>query len=58
MTIAVSLATKPRPEKELVGLVYSFTPRERDTTRSWYRRPAVLGARVLGAAVALNIIFW
>src|SRR4029078_906722 len=27
VTIVVSLATRPRPEQELVGLVYSLTPR-------------------------------
>lgn len=27
VTILVSLGTRPRPESELVGLVYSLTPR-------------------------------
>src|SRR5467141_3037770 len=30
VTIAVSLITRPRPEKDLVGLVYSLTPRLRE----------------------------
>ena len=58
VTVAVSLATRPRPEQELVGLVYSLTPRERTNERRWYRRPALLGACVLAAAVALNVMFW
>ncbi|MGC8522647.1 MAG: sodium:solute symporter family transporter, partial [Steroidobacteraceae bacterium] len=58
VTIVVSLMTRPGPEQDLVGLVYSLTPRERTTARRWYRRPAVLGACVLAAAVALNVMFW
>ncbi|HXE63682.1 MAG TPA: sodium:solute symporter family protein [Bryobacteraceae bacterium] len=57
-TLLVSLATRPRPESELTGLVYSLTPRPRDDAARWFERPAVLGAIVLGMAVALNIIFW
>ncbi|MEO6238558.1 MAG: sodium:solute symporter family protein, partial [Vicinamibacterales bacterium] len=30
VTILVSLATRPRPESELTGLVYSLTPRQND----------------------------
>jgi uncharacterized sodium:solute symporter family permease YidK len=29
-----------------------------DSARRWHRRPAVLGACVLAAAVALNVMFW
>ena len=58
MTIVVSLATRPRADHELVGLVYSMTPREASGTTRWYRRPAVLGICVLAAALVLNIIFW
>jgi SSS family solute:Na+ symporter len=58
VTIAVSLATRPRPEKELVGPVYSRTPHERSVARRGHLRPAVLGACVLAAAVALNVMFW
>jgi solute:Na+ symporter, SSS family len=57
VTIVVSLLTRARPAHELVGLVYSLTPRplERD---AWYARPALLAAGVLGAVLLLNILFW
>src|SRR2546421_396845 len=44
VTVGVSLVTRPRPEKELVGLVYSLTPRPSEAGRPWYARPAALGA--------------
>jgi SSS family solute:Na+ symporter len=58
ITIAVSLMTKPRPDEEMKGLVYALTPIPKDAGEPWYRRPAALGAVVLVAAVALNVIFW
>jgi SSS family solute:Na+ symporter len=58
VTIAVSLVTKPRDEKDLVGLVYSLTPKQTDDGEAWYARPAVLGSCVLAGALVLNIVFW
>lgn len=60
VTVVVSLATRGRPEDELRGLVYSLTPRVNggDAALPWYKRPAVLAASVLGATVALNVVFW
>jgi SSS family solute:Na+ symporter len=58
LTIAISLVTRPRDEKELVGLVYSLTPRQTTEGLAWYRRPAVLGAIVLAVSLALNVYFW
>jgi SSS family solute:Na+ symporter len=57
ITVAVTLITKPREEKELVGLVYSLTDRPSEEHLSWYQRPAYLGGLVLILAVVLNIIF-
>jgi SSS family solute:Na+ symporter len=57
-TIVISLATRPREEKELVGLVYSLTPRPGEAGVVWYKRPAALGVAVLVLALILNIIFW
>jgi len=58
VTVAVSLATRPRAEPELTGLVYSLTPRLKSPPgEPWYARPAVLGALVIAGAIALNIIF-
>jgi SSS family solute:Na+ symporter len=58
VTIVVSLMTKARAESELAGLVYSLTERPKEDRLVWYKRPTVLGAIVLAAALALNIIFW
>jgi len=58
VTIVVSMFTKPREDKELVGLVYSLTERPKDEGGPWYTRPAVLGVIVMVAAVALNALFW
>jgi SSS family solute:Na+ symporter len=60
LTILVSLVTRPRPEEELRGLVYSLTPRAgaTDAQLTWYARPAVLATFVLVATLVLNIIFW
>ncbi|WP_433972579.1 sodium:solute symporter family protein [Tunturiibacter lichenicola] len=57
ITTAVSLVTKPRPEPELVGLVYSLTPRPIDTHLNWYQKPAILGVVVLAMLIALNLVF-
>lgn len=57
VTILISLVTKPREEKELVGLVYSLTPKPNEEHLPWYSRPAWLGVGVLAIALVLNIIF-
>ena len=60
MTVLVSLLTRPRPEAELRGLVYSLTPKagSGDSLLPWYARPAVLAGIVLTATLILNLIFW
>ena len=58
VTIAVSLLTKPRDDRELVGLVYSLTERPRDERLPWYQRPAIVGILVLAATAALNLVFF
>ena len=58
VTLLVSLFTKPKPERTLVGLVYSLTPRQRDKTKIWYKNPLVLGIIVLIITFILNIIFY
>jgi len=58
VTILISLVTRARAEKDLVGLVYSLTTRPKDDEISWFRRPATLAVAVLFAALVLNIIFW
>jgi SSS family solute:Na+ symporter len=58
VTIVVSLLTKPRPDEELRGLVYSLTERPKDAGEPWYRRPAALAVVVLAMTLALNLIFF
>ena len=58
MTVVISLLTKPRPDAELVGLVYSLTERPKEDGGAWYLRPATLGAIVLAGTLLLNIVFY
>jgi SSS family solute:Na+ symporter len=58
LTILVSLATRPRDEKELAGLVYSLTERPKEDRAAWYSRTVVLAVIVLSLTLVLNIIFW
>jgi solute:Na+ symporter, SSS family len=58
VTAIVSLLTRPRPDNELKGLVYSLTPRPEDPQGIWYKRPAVLGVIVLVLTLLLNFIFF
>jgi SSS family solute:Na+ symporter len=57
VTAAVSLATQPRPERELVGLVYSLTPKPVESHMAWYQKPATLAIAVLVMLVVLNLVF-
>jgi SSS family solute:Na+ symporter len=58
VTVTVSLLSQPQAESELVGLVYSLTPRLKIRSESWYRQPETLAAGVLLATIALNIWFF
>lgn len=58
VTFLVTLVTKPKPDQELVGLVYSLTPLAREEHTSLFRRPAFWGAVALIVLVVLQIIFW
>jgi SSS family solute:Na+ symporter len=57
ITVVVSLATRPRPDEELRGLVYSLTPKVGGETGPWYMRPVVLGVIAIAAVVVLDLIF-
>jgi SSS family solute:Na+ symporter len=57
VTVLVSRMSAPRPEPELVGLVYSLTPKPVEGHLEWYQKPATLAIVVLVMALALNIIF-
>ena len=58
VTIAISLLTTAPAEKGLEGLVYSLTKMPTDEGLAWYQKPAPLGALILVAVAALNILFW
>jgi solute:Na+ symporter, SSS family len=57
LTVAVSLVTRPRPEKELEGLVYGLTKLKHDEGASWYLRPGPIAVAVIVLLVLLNIWF-
>jgi SSS family solute:Na+ symporter len=62
LSIGVTLVTKPRPADELVGLVYSETPKEQRTDPKeagypWYRRTLPLAGVALAMVIVLNAIF-
>ena len=57
VTVAISLMTKPRPEPELVGLVYSLTPKPVEEHLAWWQKPASLAIAVLVLLVILNLVF-
>jgi SSS family solute:Na+ symporter len=57
ITVAVSLATKPKAEAELKGLVYGLTEIPHDEV-AWYKRPVPLAIIVGAALVILNLLFW
>ena len=57
-TYVISLFTERKPENQLVGLVYSLTPRQQDKNRVWYKNPLWLAIIVLVITVFLNILFY
>jgi SSS family solute:Na+ symporter len=58
VTVAVSLVTQPKPDNDLVGLVYGCTEIPSEQHVALWKRP-IFWAGVVGAAfVALNVIFW
>jgi SSS family solute:Na+ symporter len=63
VSVLVSLATRPKPESELRGLVYALTPKadfrdEHEGALAWFQQPTKLAGIGLVAVVALNILFW
>ncbi|MEV6270835.1 sodium:solute symporter family protein [Kribbella sp. NPDC051936] len=63
ISVLVSTMTRPKEESELVGLVYSLTPKEQRTEvtlrgdHGCYRRPVLLAGISLAMTVVLNIVF-
>ena len=62
LSVGISLFTKPTPAEDLVGLVYSETPKETrqdplEHTYPWYRRTLPLAGVSLVMVTVLNILF-
>ena len=62
LSIVVSMVTTPKPDSELVGLVYSETPVEQRTdpkeaSYPWYRRTVPLASLALAMVIVLNLAF-
>jgi len=58
VTILVTLATRPRRDEELVGLVYSLTQVPREEHATIFHKPLFWGALALALFLVLQIIFW
>ncbi len=63
VSIAVTMGTRPKPESELRGLVYSLTPKADfhdadEGELAWYQKPNTLAGIGLGLVVILNVVFW
>ncbi len=58
VTVVVSLLTKPKPDAELVGLVYGVTPIPREGDLAIWQRPIFWGAVVFVVFVLFNIWVW
>ncbi|WP_316790380.1 sodium:solute symporter family protein [Pedobacter frigoris] len=58
VTAVISLYTSPKKESELVGLVYSLTPKQDVTHKNWYTNPLYLGVIVLVITLIFNVVFY
>jgi SSS family solute:Na+ symporter len=58
VTIVVSVFTKPKPERELVGLVKGLTKTAPEGGIAWYRKPAFYAVLSLIVLIVLNVLFW
>jgi SSS family solute:Na+ symporter len=58
VTVVVSLATAPKPDSELAGLVYGATRLPEEHDGHWYQKPVFWASLIAVIFVGLNIIFW
>jgi SSS family solute:Na+ symporter len=58
VTVVVSMVTKPKPESELVGLVYGATEIPTEAQVPLYHKPAFWAVVVAIVFIALNVMFW
>jgi len=58
VTVVVSLATKPKPEAELAGLVYGLTPVPTVGDLPLYKRPIFWAVIVAVLLIIVDIVLW
>jgi len=58
VTVVVSLLTKPKPDAELVGLVYGVTPLPHEGDVPLWERPIFWAVVVAAVFVVFNILVW
>jgi SSS family solute:Na+ symporter len=59
VTVVLSFTTKQqKTDEELVGLVYSLTPKLKEENVVWYKRSTTLAILVMTLAVILTVLFW
>ena len=58
LTVLVSLITKPKPEEELKGLVYSLTEKTKSADLPWYQRASTLALALVLITILLNWLFY
>ncbi|MBV8808710.1 MAG: sodium:solute symporter family protein [Acidobacteriaceae bacterium] len=58
VTVVVSILSKPKPQHELVNLVYGATDIPSEGKLAFYQRPIFWAVVVCAIFVVLNIMFW
>jgi len=58
VTVLVTLVTKPKPDEELKGLVYSLTEVAHEEHTSILHRPLFWGIAALAVLAILQVVFW
>jgi SSS family solute:Na+ symporter len=60
VTVAVSLATRPKPVEQLQGLVWGMANVDDSVRRHehWWESPRLMGGIVLGLGAVLTVVFW
>ena len=58
VTVVVSVMTEPKPDSELVGLVYGVTPVPHEVDVPLWERPTFWAVVVAGVFVIFNMVLW
>ncbi len=58
ITILVSLFTRPKPDEQLRGLVWSLTEKPTYTAARWYQKVGPIGLVLIIITIILNLIFF